>query len=117
MKKLLILTALTLTIACTAIAVDPASTLFRAGRIADAANEIISSSARKTTDPASFSEAYMAGDLRGAIAAVIPGESAAGDSAAGSATGWIELLLGAIPVTAVITIATGLSPRVNPLRR
>ncbi len=117
MKKIIILTALTLTIACTAIAADPASTLFRAGRMADAASEIISSSARKTNEPASFSEAYMAGDLRGAIAAVIPGESAAGDTTTGAATGWIELLLGAIPVTAVITLATGLSPRVNPLRR
>ncbi len=85
--------------------------------IAETANEIITSATRNaehdTTPDATFTDAYLAGDLRGIAASIIPGAAAEGSPAADTALSWIELLLGAVPAACMITVSTGLIPRRN----
>lgn len=117
MKKSLILTALTLFAAGIALAATRGFSHTATADIAETANEIITSATRNAepadSRPATFADAYMAGDLRGIVASIIPGATDEGGAATDAALRWIELLLGAVPTACVITASTGLSPRRN----
>ena len=117
MKKTLILTALVLFAAGMALAATHSFTHSSTSDIAETANEIIASATRNaehsTTPDATFTDAYIAGDLRGIVASIIPGTYADGNAAADTALSWIELLLGAAPAACMITVSTGLIPRRN----